>query len=102
MTWRGRDGTLAVASTLGRERSAEAEHPRDTDGPRRRTIDMTDEHTKGTISKATGDVEEGLGKLTGNKEQELHGKAKQVQGAGQEALGDIQDVVQGSKDKDED
>jgi len=63
---------------------------------------MTDEHTKGTISKATGEVEEGLGKLTGNKEQELHGKAKQVQGAGQEALGDIQDVVQGSKDKDED
>ena len=37
---------------------------------------------KGTISKVTGEVEEGLGKLTGNREQELHGKAKQVQGAG--------------------
>ena len=63
---------------------------------------MTDEHTKGAISKVTGEVEEGLGKLTGNKEQELHGKAKQVQGAGQEALGDIQDVVRGPKDKDKD
>ena len=63
---------------------------------------MTDEHTKGAISKLTGEVEEGLGKLTGNKEQELHGKAKQVQGAGQEALGDIQDVVRGPKDEDED
>jgi len=63
---------------------------------------MTDEHTKGTISKVTGEVEEGLGKLTGNKEQELHGKAKQVQGAGQEVLGDIQDVIRGTKDKDED
>ncbi len=61
---------------------------------------MTDEHTKGAISKATGKVEEGLGKLTGNKEQELHGKVKQVQGTGQEGLGDIQDAVRGDKDKD--
>jgi len=56
---------------------------------------MTDEHTKGAISKVTGRVEEALGKLTGNKEQELHGTVRQVQGAGQEALGDIQDVVRG-------
>ena len=63
---------------------------------------MTDEHTKGAISKATGKVEEGLGKLTGNKAQELHGKVKQVQGAGQEGLGDIQDAVRGPKDKDQD
>ncbi len=60
---------------------------------------MTDEHTKGAISKATGKVEEGLGKLTGNKEQELHGKVKQVQGAGQESLGDIQDAIRGDKDE---
>jgi uncharacterized protein YjbJ (UPF0337 family) len=56
---------------------------------------MTDEHTKGTISKVTGKVEEALGKLTGNKKQELHGTARQVQGSGQEALGDIQDAVRG-------
>ncbi len=63
---------------------------------------MTDEHTKGTISKVTGEVEEGLGKLTGNREQQLHGKAKQVQGSGQEVLGDIQDAVRGPRDKDKD
>lgn len=61
---------------------------------------MTDEHTKGAISKATGTIEEGLGKLTGDKEQELHGKAKQVQGTGQKTLGDIQDAVRGPKDDD--
>ena len=54
---------------------------------------MTDEHTKGAISKVSGKVEEALGKLTGNKRQELHGTARQVQGAGQEARGDIQDAV---------
>jgi uncharacterized protein YjbJ (UPF0337 family) len=54
---------------------------------------MTDEHTKGAISKVTGKVEEALGKLTGNKRQELHGSVKQVQGAGQEALGDVQDAL---------
>ena len=63
---------------------------------------MPDEHAKGIINKATGKVEEGLGKLTGNREQELHGKATQVQGAGQETLGDIQDAVRGPKDKDKD
>ncbi len=45
---------------------------------------MTDEHTKGAISKATGKVEEGLGKLTGNKEQEPpRQRPSEVQGAGQ-------------------
>lgn len=56
---------------------------------------MTDEHTKGAISKVTGKVEEALGKLTGNRKQELHGTVRQVQGSGQEALGDIQDAVRG-------
>jgi uncharacterized protein YjbJ (UPF0337 family) len=60
---------------------------------------MTDERTKGAINKAAGKVEEGLGKLTGNKKQELHGKVKQVQGAGQEALGDIEGAAKKAKDK---
>ncbi len=62
-------------------------------------FDMTDEHTKGAISTTEGKVEEGLGKLTGDKEQQAHGKAKQVQGAAQKGLGDVQDAVRGSKDK---
>ena len=62
-------------------------------------IDMTDEHTKGTISEAQGTIEEGLGKLTGDKEAQAHGKAKQVQGAAQKGLGDVQDAIRGPKDK---
>ena len=58
---------------------------------------MTDEHTKGTSTKANGEVEETAGKVTGNKEQEAHGEAKQVQGHAQKALGDIQDTVRKPK-----
>ena len=63
---------------------------------------MTDEHTKGAISKVSGKVEEALGKLTGNKRQELRGSVRQVQGAGQEALGDVQDAVRGPDREDDD
>jgi uncharacterized protein YjbJ (UPF0337 family) len=62
-----------------------------------RKVDMTDEHTKGAISKAKGTIEEGLGKLTHNRNQQAKGKAKQVQGAAQNGLGDIQDTVRGPK-----
>ncbi len=63
-------------------------------------IDMTDEHTKGTVSKATGTIEEGLGKVTGDKEAQVHGKAKQVQGDAQKSLGDVQDAIRGPKHQD--
>jgi hypothetical protein len=36
--------------------------------PHRRTIHMTDEHTKGALSTAEGKVEEALGRVTGDKE----------------------------------
>lgn len=62
----------------------------------------TDEHTKGAVSKATGTIEELLGKLSGDKGTELHGKARQVQGSAQESLGDVQDALggPGAEDKD--
>ncbi len=59
---------------------------------------MTDEHTKGATSQVQGKVEETAGKLTGNKDQEAHGQARQVQGDLQKGLGDVQDAVRG-KDK---
>jgi uncharacterized protein YjbJ (UPF0337 family) len=65
----------------------------------RRPTEMTDEHTKGTISKAEGKIEETVGKVTGDKEEQAHGKAKQVQGDAQKVLGDVQDAVRGTKDK---
>jgi len=64
------------------------------DEPSRGRTDMTDEHTKGAVTKALGKVEEGLGTLTGDKETQAHGRAKQVQGDAQKGLGDIQDAIQ--------
>lgn len=54
---------------------------------------MTDQHTKGAISRAQGKVEEGLGKLTGDRQQQVQGMARQVQGDAQGLLGDVQDAV---------
>ena len=56
---------------------------------------MTDEHAKGDVSMVKGKVQEGLGRLTGNRQQQVRGKVKQVQGRAQEKLGDIQDAVRG-------
>jgi uncharacterized protein YjbJ (UPF0337 family) len=52
---------------------------------------MTDLHAEGATNKAKGQVEEGLGKLTGNRHQEAKGKVKQVEGRAQQSLADIQD-----------
>ena len=60
---------------------------------------MTDEHVKGTLSKAQRKVEEGLGKVTGNKQEQARGKARQVQGDAQKGLGDIQDAVRKPKNR---
>lgn len=53
---------------------------------------MTDLRTKGATNKAKGQVEEGLGKLTGDRREETKGKVKQVQGSAQQSLADIQDA----------
>jgi uncharacterized protein YjbJ (UPF0337 family) len=53
---------------------------------------MTDLRAKGATNKAKGQVEEGLGKLTGDRRQQAKGKVKQVQGSAQQSLADIQDA----------
>jgi uncharacterized protein YjbJ (UPF0337 family) len=53
---------------------------------------MTDLRAKGATNKAMGQVEEGLGKLTGDRHEEAKGKVKQVQGNAQQSLADIQDA----------
>jgi uncharacterized protein YjbJ (UPF0337 family) len=62
----------------------------------------TDEHAKGAISNVEGTIEEGIGKLTGDKGTELHGKARQVQGSAQQGLGDVQDTLKGYRGEDKD
>ena len=54
---------------------------------------MTNLHAKGATNRAKGQVEEGLGKLTGNRHEEAKGKVKQVQGSAQQGLGDLQDAT---------
>ena len=58
---------------------------------------MTDEHTKRTITDDKGKIEETAGKVTGDKEREAHGMAKQVQGDAQKALDDVQTPVRRPK-----
>ena len=53
---------------------------------------MTDLRAKGATNKAKGQVEEGLGKLTGDRRQEAKGKVKQVEGRAQQSLADIQNA----------
>jgi uncharacterized protein YjbJ (UPF0337 family) len=98
MTEGGRDWKLACASGTPEVQLAEARLDRmqvhdDVGTPGRRTTAMTDEHVKGTLSQARGKVEQGLGKVTGNKKEQARGKARQVQGSAQKGLGDVQDAV---------
>ena len=53
---------------------------------------MTDLHAEGATNKAKGQVEEGLGKLTGDRRQEAKGKVEQVEGRAQQSLADIQNA----------
>jgi uncharacterized protein YjbJ (UPF0337 family) len=61
---------------------------------------VTDEHAKGTVNKATGKIQEWVGKLTGSRKTQLKGDVKQVQGSAQQGLGDAQDTVRGPADRD--
>jgi uncharacterized protein YjbJ (UPF0337 family) len=54
---------------------------------------MADLHAKGATNKAKGQVEEGLGKLTGDRREEAKGKVKQVEGSAQQSVADIQNAV---------
>ena len=89
-----RDETLALPPERWRRVGQSGEPERNLE-----EYPVTDEHIKGTISKAEGKVEEGLGKLTGNREKQVHGKARQGQGDAQKGLGDVQDAVRKPKRK---
>ena len=51
---------------------------------------MTDQHVKGAASTVKGTVNEGVGKLTGDKTLETEGKVQKVQGKAQDVLGDVE------------
>jgi uncharacterized protein YjbJ (UPF0337 family) len=52
----------------------------------------TKDKIKGEKDKIKGDIKEGLGKLTGNRELEEEGKDDQLKGKAKKKLGEIKEV----------
>ncbi len=51
---------------------------------------------KATAKNIEGKVQEASGNITGDKKDQLAGKAKQVQASGEHALEDLKDSVRGA------
>ncbi len=60
---------------------------------------MTDARIKGAISTGKGTLDEGVGKVTGNKKLEVKGKLERVQGKAQTSVGDVKARVSEHKDR---
>lgn len=54
---------------------------------------MDKNRIKGTVKKLEGDVQEGVGKATGDKTLEIKGKAKKVEGSIQKSVGEAKDAA---------
>jgi uncharacterized protein YjbJ (UPF0337 family) len=52
-----------------------------------------DDQVKGTAKKVKGDIKEGVGKATGDKEMENKGRADQVEGEAQKTKGNVKDKI---------
>ena len=53
---------------------------------------------QGVVKDAAGKVQEEVGILVGNKEQEAKGLKKQVEGKADKALGDVKEAVKGARE----
>jgi len=53
---------------------------------------------QGVVKDAAGKVQEEVGILVGNKEQEAKGLKKQVEGKAEKALGDVKEAVKGARE----
>ena len=59
---------------------------------------MTDkDRIEGSAKQASGNLKEGLGKLTGDEKLKAEGKAEQVEGKVQNAFGSAKDALKGDK-----
>lgn len=56
---------------------------------------MSEEKMNAKVEKMSGNVKEGLGKLTGDKRTESEGKLEKVTGEVKEKLADAKDTVKG-------
>lgn len=53
---------------------------------------MNKDQAKGAVKDAAGKVQQKVGEVVGNKEQQFKGLKKQVEGQAQKAVGDIKDA----------
>jgi uncharacterized protein YjbJ (UPF0337 family) len=54
---------------------------------------MADQHVKGAVNTVKGTVNEGAGKVIGDKKLETQGTVQKVEGKVQDGLGDAEDAV---------
>lgn len=60
---------------------------------------MNKDQAKGTVKNITGKVQEKAGKLMGDKEQQVKGLNKQIEGTAQNTFGDVKEVVKDAINK---
>lgn len=60
---------------------------------------MNKDQIKGTAKDIAGEVQENIGKVTGNREQEAKGDARQVEGKLQKGVGDVKEGIKDAVDK---
>ena len=60
---------------------------------------MNKDQVKGVAKHVQGEVQEQVGKLTGDTETRVKGHAKEVEGKAQKELGDAKEVLKDQADK---
>ena len=60
---------------------------------------MNKDQAKGAAKDAAGELQENVGKLTGDKEQQAKGEARQVEGKLQKGVGDVKEGIEDLLDK---
>jgi uncharacterized protein YjbJ (UPF0337 family) len=63
---------------------------------------MDNDRVKGAIKKKTGELKEGLGKLTGDEKLKRSGQSDQIRGAVQNTVGGMKDALRESGNKSDD
>lgn len=58
-----------------------------------------EDRIEGSARKMKGDLKEGVGKMTGDSKLQAEGKADQISGKTQNAIGGIKDAVRGDHDR---
>ena len=58
---------------------------------------MNKQQVKGMTNKVTGNVKEGVGRMTGDRSEVARGQARQVKGELQQGVGDVKESVRESR-----